>query len=590
MAVNLSALAGAGQQFFDNNGTPLSGGKLYSYAAGTTTPQTTYTSVSGSTPLANPIILDSAGRVPTGEIWLTAGSNYKFVLKTSVDVTLATWDNITGINGTGITSNAVNVQYDPAGIGAVATTVQTKLRETVSVKDFGAVGDGVTDDTLAIQAAVDHCVANEKKLFLPAGNYLITSSLNLTYAPATSGGSTTLYQGIVIEGEGYPHSVIVGKTSGFPIIDMTGSRLCVFRNFAVVYNNNDAFTPSCGFLMSRNLFNGGAGEHTFENVQAYGYFIKAAIAELSSELNGFYNIRAVNFHPAGHGFYTSGTNTVGITSAYIAGLDTHSFSGGNTRHAYYNCRFYNFATTDSGGQSLYIESAVASPTDNLLFSGCYTVAEPNSKASSITIAGNCRGLTFENFRDESNTTHAFLITSGSTVSNFTLKDSFLEENVYGEDTSILQTSEISNSYIATTHPDGGLYLAVDLYGFRYSKASGALSGVRIRDDVTCTVIDSSNMNTNSLVLSSTGSKKHGVEYVLRNPSTLSAYKYFQGDIGGANGFTGMTTGFMYMPAGNGAPVGTPENTFTGRVPFYYDATNNKFYVYNGGTWRGVTLT
>ena len=110
MTVNLSALAGAGQQFFDNNGVPLAGGKLYSYAAGTSTPQATYTSASGATAHTNPIILDSAGRVATGEIWLTAGSNYKFALYTSLNVLITTWDNITGINGTGIASNASNVQ------------------------------------------------------------------------------------------------------------------------------------------------------------------------------------------------------------------------------------------------------------------------------------------------------------------------------------------------------------------------------------------------------------------------------------------------------------------------------------------------
>lgn len=97
MSVFLSPVGGAGAQFFDNNGTPLSGGKLYTYAAGTTTPQTTYTTSSGATAHANPIVLDAAGRVPgSSEIWLQHGP-YKFVLKTSADVALGTWDNVWGL-------------------------------------------------------------------------------------------------------------------------------------------------------------------------------------------------------------------------------------------------------------------------------------------------------------------------------------------------------------------------------------------------------------------------------------------------------------------------------------------------------------
>ena len=172
MTVNLSALAGAGQQFFDNIGNPLSGGKLYSYEAGTTTPQPTYTTAAGNIAHTNPIILNSAGRVATGEIWLTAGQNYKFVLTTSTDVTIATWDNITGINGTGIASNAVNVQYDPAGFGAVSTTVQAKLRETVSVLDFGADPTGVENSTAAVQAALATMFSTGGTLYFPKGTYL----------------------------------------------------------------------------------------------------------------------------------------------------------------------------------------------------------------------------------------------------------------------------------------------------------------------------------------------------------------------------------------------------------------------------------
>ena len=96
MSVNLSAFGGLGWQFFDNNGVPLAGGLIYTYAAGTTTPQATYTTSAGTIAHANPIVLDSAGRVPGGEMWLVMGLNYKFVLKTSTATTIATYDNIYG--------------------------------------------------------------------------------------------------------------------------------------------------------------------------------------------------------------------------------------------------------------------------------------------------------------------------------------------------------------------------------------------------------------------------------------------------------------------------------------------------------------
>ena len=96
MAVFLSPVGGAAAQFFTNSGVILSGGKLYAYAAGTTTPKPTYTSSSGNTAHQHPIELDSAGRVPGGEIWLLSAP-YKFALYTSANVLIATYDNISGL-------------------------------------------------------------------------------------------------------------------------------------------------------------------------------------------------------------------------------------------------------------------------------------------------------------------------------------------------------------------------------------------------------------------------------------------------------------------------------------------------------------
>lgn len=178
MAVNLSSLGGAGWQFFDNNGTPLAGGLLYTYVAGTTTPETTYTTSAGNVANANPVVLNSAGRVPSGEIWLTVGVSYKFVLKDSDNVLIGTYDNVPA------SPDASLVTYTPAGAGAVTTTVQAKLRQTVSVQDFGAVGDGTTNDYAAWSAAVTYCTANDLELTAPSVNafYSIGTNLNITCA------------------------------------------------------------------------------------------------------------------------------------------------------------------------------------------------------------------------------------------------------------------------------------------------------------------------------------------------------------------------------------------------------------------------
>jgi hypothetical protein len=197
MAVNLSLVAGAGWQFFDDNGVPLAGGKLYTYAAGTTTPAVTYTTSAGNVANTNPIVLNAAGRV-SAEVWITEGTSCKFVLESSTNVQIWSHNNIQGAGDFSAAiaavyadlANTSNVAKGDALVGfkqstsagviatAVARTVHQKFQSYVDVKDFGALGDGVQDDTTYIQNALNSVSAtNGGQILIPDGVYNITNSL-----------------------------------------------------------------------------------------------------------------------------------------------------------------------------------------------------------------------------------------------------------------------------------------------------------------------------------------------------------------------------------------------------------------------------
>ena len=163
-------------QFFDLNGAPLSGGLLYTYEAGSTTPLATYTDSTGLIANTNPIVLDSRGEA---NVWLS-GANYKIALYTSAGALIWTVDNIS--------INASQVVYDPAGTGAVQTTVQAKLRQFVTRSDYDSQAnyevarDGYFGTDSDARAWTTHYVAGYK----PFGN----SGDTFPGAPAKRDGFT----------------------------------------------------------------------------------------------------------------------------------------------------------------------------------------------------------------------------------------------------------------------------------------------------------------------------------------------------------------------------------------------------------------
>lgn len=163
--------------------------------------------------------------------------------------------------------------FTQAGTGAVARTAQSKMREVVSVKDFGAIGDGVTDDTAAIQAAINSLGTTGGTVYLPPGQYKVTSTLtrgnNILIAGAgVSSSLVSTHAGSVIQGTNYtttrsyscggrdfaiygPGKAIAGSIA----LDLRGASLAIFSNVDI-RNIETAVRQGGGYSSYYNEFHG----------------------------------------------------------------------------------------------------------------------------------------------------------------------------------------------------------------------------------------------------------------------------------------------------------------------------------------------
>jgi len=533
MAVLLSPVGGVAAQFFTNAGVPLSGGKFYTYAAGTSTPQATYTTGAGNIQHSNPIVLDAAGRVPTGEIWLTDGLSYKFVLKDANDVLIATYDNIVGINsnfvnfvnqqeiqtatagqtvftlttmqyqpGTGNLSvfvDGVN-QYGPgaqyafvetdsttvtfeAGLhvgalvkftstqiqnsgvadasqitytypaaGAVQESVEERLAQYVSVKDFGAVGDGVTDDTdafnamFALGAKQYNLIAGETYLIgdvdLPSGGNWSINGNWATIKPVN--GSATCFTGTYttqIFNTAINNLNVDGDVTDVIKFILTGSGVLIDCEINGITATNGTATT----LVTVNSTASGQGEgFKVKNVTVLGADYDYVVYMYGGSTNygscKFENI----FHNGGAGvatiyaqdgltlaafdqiYHTRGSGVKVITGSVIAHsafsrMETESVEHGTILYdgAFTNCSFDVSAVYNQALSASWTEQIASGVFKNCLFSNNFVY---QTSGTTITFAsGSTR-----------NTLTDLLVGSLNYVDYTTVSDSGTYNNYVGE--------------------------------------------------------------------------------------------------------------------------------------------------------------
>lgn len=278
------------------------------------------------------------------------------------------------------------VGFIQSATGAVERTVQDKLRETVSVKDFGAVGDGVADDSDALEefwqrvreSSINYDPTTldfvRSKYIIPPGVYRVTRSIDWTNLRAWN---------VHVQAEG---AIIVGEVNAKSIIDLCDCRGVHVTGLAI--QSGDGFTPNSAVLIGPSTTNT-CGNNRFSNVKTAGSFAIAACHNIGSEttLNDFCYWQ--NKIGTGYAYAADCNNLLGAVSDYVT-LRAASVPVSFTSNAFQGCRFANYAAS---GNSVYLDGTSGWSFDAMCYFLSFDNANvvvrqgPSNRTASLRLAG-----------------------------------------------------------------------------------------------------------------------------------------------------------------------------------------------------------
>jgi hypothetical protein len=338
-------------QFFDSAGNPLAGGKLYTYAAGTTTPLASYTDSTGNVANANPVVLDARGEA---SVWLAA-SQYKLALYTASNVLVWTVDGLNGpdqatlasiLSTLAASSGSSLVGFLQAGTNAQSRTVQSKLRDTVSVLDFGADPTGASDSRAAFQSAVNAVIAAGRgTVYVPDGTYLINGTTS----------SDSILNGVL-----FPWDNNYDLRPYLRLVGDGGVTIKAGSNSMAVFRVSTTFVEISGICIDGNgktdvtgigVWPENVGNVTLTSPVSQSYFLshsvtikncfigmdfQPGVTDTTNRQSGCFYHSVYNYH--------GNTNTQHLVFSYPYDYNTAP-SGTNqnytTRSGFYNCSFVN---------------------------------------------------------------------------------------------------------------------------------------------------------------------------------------------------------------------------------------------------------
>lgn len=390
--MTLALMPEARQRYYSNVGLPLAGGKVYTYAAGTSTPKATYQDAAGTVPHPNPIVLDAKG-----EALIYWSGAYKVDVKTSIGVQITGYpvDNyvppmmaadLSGSSGSGLIGFLYSTAYSvgtigrwlkdlatstgssfigfiQAGTGAQPRTSEAKQRERVSVADFLTTAAPTADQaTAALQAAIS---SGAKRVFISA-NYSINGPITLVANQILDfdGGSLTVAAGTVAANGILYGNAITGSKIIDPILDASATSGIAGINFldcpgACVI---DGLLTECNLAFTAS-----------SNAVRMGYKARGTVVNM----NGWANVAC----------YVSGANKVSL-------IELELFGGKEGVGIYNDARHVKLSHVDSHNHTQ--DGFVVIAGQRVDYSGCmaYSNGQSGFTTQRQTAAENTKRVTY----------------------------------------------------------------------------------------------------------------------------------------------------------------------------------------------------